>query len=308
MPTDPWYLILWRQTLVQTQEGMCEAGSLRVGAKLISADGTLVPVASARSMVKSGQAIARRSVIEIERGALDDNLPNRTITLPKESILRVGDARIGASSLVNDMTILSRDTDLSQLFYIGLKMPGVFDVEGLGIVALSAEDSKASVALADPNELAEIRSGVLSRALDNGWCRVEDRRIQVVVDGAILTPAAATASHSWFILKKPAQVFQLYSAAAAVTDWAPASSDDRTLGVQVMGLRADGADVPLDGACFGKGFHHLELDGSKRLFRWLDGSATLNLSAPTTVLEVTIGVGAVVMKRSSLDHGEQECI
>ncbi len=292
MPTESWYLTLSGGSVVRNKQGLLRVDALRTGDSLILNNGKSVVVGSLQSLHSHNRA-GRVATVTLSRGAFDENVPVRALSVPADAVLNIGAVKLRAGQLVNAATITADSMDASSVFHVELGGPGEVVIDGINFVISWPDIESASASDAD---VVAVRQAVLNRALVNGWHYVEDSRIQVAVNEAIIIPESVTGSNLKFVLDEPARIFQIYSRSAIVWQQHPTSTDRRCLGVQIFNVRADGEEIALDSRCFGAGFHDVEVSHAHQ-YRWTDGSASLHLPFAASVLEIDVGGSLSVLER-----------
>ena len=136
-----------------------------------------------------------------------------------------------------------------------------------------------------------LHARLLRRAEQLGWHITDDAAVTLLADGVAVEPALVAGrairvpATSWQPVRKPAV------ARGAATDFDPAASDRRTVGVPVARLQYSGVALPLDGPALADGFLPLERRDAA-CWRWTDGDARLELPAGgDSVLEVRLHEG-----------------
>jgi hypothetical protein len=138
---------------------------------------------------------------------------------------------------------------------------------------------------------APLHARLLRRAERLGWRITDDAAVMVVADGAELEPSLVAGGRSVFRLPAGSRCVKLRSRVAAATDFDPAATDRRRVGVPVARLQLNGVELPLDGPVLAAGFLALERRDAA-CWRWTDGDAHLELPAGgESVLEVELHQG-----------------
>ncbi|TPG51631.1 glycosyltransferase family 2 protein [Sphingomonas glacialis] len=283
LSTDSWRLVLHVRNTVLTEAGAQSPDQIAAGDLLATDRGEPVAVRSVQRMSDRPGEV-RTPVITIEPEALDTQVPSVRLTVLPGTILATNTATVKAAQLANGATIIHDTADAADIYTLELAGPGTVAIGGVNVALTTPRQVQETSGAVD---LLALRQTVRAQALATGWEYVEDRRVQIAVEGAIVAPAAVDARRSRFVLDKPARLFQVFSAAAIAAEHLPASADGRRLGVQVAWVKGDGQDIPLDSESFGNGFYDVE-QGKKARFRWTNGNAMLRLPMPVSVLEIGV--------------------
>lgn len=277
---------------------MLRVDALQIGDAVILSNGKSVTVTALQSL-QSRNGAGRVATATLNRGAFEENVPARAVSAPADGVLHIGTAKLKAGQLVNAATVTADSMDAANMFLVELSGPGEISIDGVNFV-ISWPDIES--ATATDAEVLVVRQSILNRALVSGWHYVQDNRIQLAVNGAIVVSESASGSRLKFVLEQPAQIFQIYSRSAIVWQQHPSSTDRRSLGVQILNVQADGEDIALDSRGFVAGFHYVETSHGRQ-YRWTDGSASLQLPFAASVLEIDVGDSLSALERIwTLEH------
>jgi serralysin len=240
--------------------------------------------------------------VRVRAGAISTGLPARDLILSPDHALYLDGVLVPVRYLINGATIVQEDHWRAvDYFHVELDSHDVLLAEALpvesyldtgnrsaflgsgavqvhaDIAALSVWDQRACASLVTSGPMLEaIRGGLIARAEQIGWQRVIDQDLQVVADGI---PVAPEPGHpTTFRLPPHVASVRLVSRRGAPADTHASSDDRRVLGMPVVRILADGAELKLGGP----GWHTAELG-----WCWTDGDAALSVP-PGARLEIEI--------------------
>jgi hypothetical protein len=130
-----------------------------------------------------------------------------------------------------------------------------------------------------------VRKRLLAQAKNLGFRQSDDPGLQIIADGAIISPKSCDGDRFEFVLPQGARALKLASRSWRPADNpAPGSDDKRHLGVAVRQIEIDGERQDL--GALGAGWHELEGEAGKE-WRWTEGLASL----PASALRIAVRIG-----------------
>jgi len=311
-------------TRLRTTQGDIAVEALRVGAKMVTASGTIRPVVwlghrrvNCRNHPKPQSVLP----IRIEAEAFAPGVPHRELFLSPDHAIEFCNTLIPIRYLLNGMTVKQVQLPSVEYWHVELDNHDVLMAEGLPaesyldtgnrnqfdnntISHLHADFSAAPpLTLAGP-AIAQTRAHLLSRARALG-CAPPRPFLNLQIADHILSASASLGEQHRFLL--PARRHpplqnrapipkqrraSILSDISVPAEQDPTSDDIRQLGVCIAGIVVDGKPLPLDADALVSGFHPIERRGAQR-WRWTDGSGVLLLPSTAKVLELRVKDGGL---------------
>lgn len=289
-------------TRLRTPQGDVPAESLRIGDKLVTADGQAAPIRwiGRRRLFRSllrGYQRPEMMPVRIRRNAIADGLPARDLLLSPGHGLCLRGGLLAARRLANGRTVTRCDT-VEEVLYLDIELPGhaVIFAEGVGVESWPPTGSRnafdnaveyldhygaAPPAPTGPN-LPRLAAGpaveealrqVAERA-QPGFTADVDPDMHLLADGVAIRPESLPDRIHRFALPADAQVMRLVSRSVVPAEIEPGNTDARRIGVPVERIvfRAEHVRTEIE-PCFlalEPGFH-----SSERTHVWTDGCARL---------------------------------
>ena len=283
-------------TFIATPGGQVKVQDLAVGDMVITASGTVRPIA----WIGTGQVLATRgkrgaaTPVIVRRGALGPNVPYQDLRVTKGHAFHIDDALIPVEFLVNHRTIEWDDRAQEvKLFHIELETHDVLVANGAPAESYRDDGNRwlfhnANSGWDQPAKepCAPVLTG--GPAVDAAWRRLldragprrrapmtEDADLHLIADGVRLD-AVSHAGDS-FVFRLPAIPESLRIASrSAVPQELGLARDARLLGVAVRQIAARKGTrfrtMAARDTALSPGFHDFEADNG---FRWTDGDAAV---------------------------------
>ncbi len=283
-------------TFIATPGGQVKVQDLAVGDMVITASGTVRPIA----WIGTGQVLATRgkrgaaTPVIVRRGALGPNVPYQDLRVTKGHAFHIVDALIPVEFLVNHRTIEWDDRAQEvKLFHIELETHDVLVANGAPAESYRDDGNRwlfhnANSGWDQPAKepCAPVLTG--GPAVDAAWRRLldragprrrapmtEDADLHLIADGVRLD-AVSHAGDS-FVFRLPAIPESLRIASrSAVPQELGLARDARLLGVAVRQIAARKGTrfrtMAARDTALSPGFHDFEADNG---FRWTDGDAAV---------------------------------
>jgi len=302
-------------TRIRTPAGDVAIESLQVGADVVTARGDVRSVRwVCHRTIDCGRHPEPKQIwpICISAGAMGDGLPSRDLWVSPGHSLLIEGHLIQAANLVNGITVRQVPTHAVQYWHVELASHDVILAEG--VPAETYLDTGNRSAFVDGGAFLDLHpdfqpkhwsdtcyplalSGpAVTRAkqllLDrlkqrDGYSVTDDPDVHVVAEGARIEPIWLTPTRMVFLVPSASELIELRS-----RTWVPAhclaeSADERTLGVCVFRLQADGEVIPLEQCADGEGWHGFESAPDGSAWCWTTGSA--RLPAGTRIAMVDVG-------------------
>jgi Hint domain len=294
-------------TLIRTPAGDVAVETLEVGDLVVTASGETRPVkwightdVDFRRTPRGGPGLP----IRIAADAFGPSRPSQDLYLSaghSVCIDLLGEVLIPVGHLVNGGTIAEIDTDAISYWHVELESHDVLVANNLpaesylamgnrsgfeelrGLLPAMVEGRDRSHAdfcrtvITGGPTLDFVRGRVAARAEEIGWKPQRDADVHLTVDGRIVRPLAEDGSAA-FLFRADAKDVRLMS--NTFTPMALGSSDERRLGVMLVGLVLSGSGgeprrISLDDDRLLDGVHKVEDHGGE-LRRWTNGECALD--------------------------------
>jgi hypothetical protein len=294
-------------TLIRTPRGDVAVETLKVGDVVVTASGEMRAVKwmghadiDFLRTPRGGPGLP----IRIAADAFGPARPSQDLYLSAGHSVCVdllGEILIPVSYLVNGSTVAEVETDAISYWhveldshdilvannlpaesYLAMANRGAFD-ELRGVLPAMLEGRERTHAdfcrpvITDGPTLDFVRRRLAARVEEIGWKPERDADLHLTVDGRIVRPLAEDGSAA-FLFRADAKDVRLMSNTFNPTAFG--SSDNRTLGVMLLGLALSGSGgeprrISLDDDRLGDGVHHVEDHGGS-LRRWTNGEFVLD--------------------------------
>jgi hypothetical protein len=294
-------------TLIRTPRGDVAVETLKVGDVVLTASGEMRAVKwmghadiDFRRTPRGGPGLP----IRIAADAFGPARPSQDLYLSaghSVCIDLIGEVLIPVGYLINESTVAEVETDAISYWhveldshdiliannlpaesYLAMANRGAFD-ELRGVLPAMLEGRERTHAdfcrpvITGGLTLDFVRQRLAARVEEIGWQPVRDPDLHLTVDGRIVRPLAEDGSAA-FLFRADAKDVRLMSNTFNPTAFG--SSDNRTLGVMLLGLALSGSGgeprrISLDDDRLGDGVHHVEDHGGS-LRRWTNGEFALD--------------------------------
>ncbi len=294
-------------TLIRTPGGEVAVETLEVGDLVLTASGEARPVrwmghtdVDFRRTPRGGPGLP----IRIAADAFGPARPSKDLYLSAGHSVCVdllGEVLIPVGNLINGGTIAVIDTEAISYWHVELESHDILIANNLpaesylamanrggfeelrGLLPTQVEGRERThddfcrpVIIGGPT-LDFVRQRLAARAEEIGWKPERDADLHLTVDGRIVRPLAEDGSAA-FLFRADAKDVRLMSSSFVPMELG--SSDERRLGVMLLGLALSGAGgeprrISLDDDRLGEGVHHVESHGGS-LRRWTNGEFVLD--------------------------------
>jgi hypothetical protein len=294
-------------TLIRTPRGDVAVETLKVGDVVLTASGEMRAVKwvghadiDFRRTPRGGPGLP----IRIAADAFGPARPSQDLYLSSGHSVCVdllGEVLIPVGYLVNGSTIAEIDTDAISYWHVELDSHDILVANNLpaesylamsnrggfeefrGVLPTQVEGRERThgdfcrpVITGGPT-LDFVRQRLAARVEEIGWKAIRDPDLHLTVDGRIVRPLAEDGSAA-FLFRADAKDVRLMSNTFNPKTFG--SSDNRTLGVMLLGLALSGSGgeprrIALDDDRLGGGLHHVE-DHAGSLRRWTNGEFVLD--------------------------------
>ncbi len=291
-------------TRIATARGPVALEALRVGDMIVAPDGS----SSAAIWVGHRHVDCRRHPkpqdvwpVKVEAHAFGAGLPLHDLFLSPDHSVFTGGALIPVRYLVNGRTIAQVPRAAVTYWHVELPRHGILLAEGLPCESYLDTGNRSAFAGGGPvlqlhpefarqvwqregyaplilegPLLHRIRAGLVAQAEALGHVRTEAADMRLELGGATLRPRRRGDAYS-FALPPGERIVRLRSRSAAPAETRGTSDDCRRLGVAVRGIAFDGEPADLADTRLGTGWHAVEFEGSKPVWRWTDGAAEIDV-------------------------------
>jgi hypothetical protein len=288
-------------THIVTPQGEVLVENLHIGDTVCTASGDHRRVRwighrHVRWRARSGQDLDQP--VRVCAGAIATRQPLRDLLVSPGHRLFFDDVLIRAADLVNGLTILRENVEQLTYWHVELESHDILMSEGLPTESYCPANNRSAfdnapapylrpVTDRDNDQqpcapvvergprLAHVRSWLIARALHLGARMTHDPAIQLVADGAPLTPISVVDERFEYSVPEDTKNLRLVSRVGLAILNDPANIDPRPLGVMVKQMILDKAPVELADLRLNDGWHEPE-DGSIR--RWTIGDANVPIA------------------------------